>query len=69
MVEMEVAAPPNDAAKFHFVEGCFPDVRTQLMIVEPAFLEEAMRTAERIGSAVNNARGTKKPPYNKPSGG
>ena len=22
MVEMEDAAPPNDAAKFYFVEGC-----------------------------------------------
>lgn len=26
------------------------------MIVEPATLDDAMRTAERIGSAVSNAR-------------
>ncbi len=56
MVDMEDQAPPEEAAKFHFIEGCLPEVRTQLMITEPATLEDAMRTAERIGSVMSNSR-------------
>lgn len=57
MVEMEDAAPPNDAAKFYFVEGCQPDIKTQLLVQDPVDLEDAMRTAERLGLAIRPEKG------------
>ena len=51
MVEMEDLAPPDAAAKFYFIEGCVPEIKKVLLYQDPADLEEAMRTAERVGSA------------------
>lgn len=50
-MEMEDLAPPSDAAKFYFVEGCIPEIKKVLLYQDPVDLEEAMKTAERVGSA------------------
>ncbi len=60
MVDMEDVAPPDDAAKFHFVEGCVPEIRTQLMVTPGiTSLAAAMSAAERIGSGLTSAKGGK----------
>jgi hypothetical protein len=51
MVEMEDLAPPDAAAKFYFIEGCIPEIKRVLLYQDPTDLEEAMKTAERVGSA------------------
>ena len=56
LVDMEHFAPPDDSAKFHFIEGLAQEVRTQLMIHDPATLDDAMRTAERIGESTHASR-------------
>ena len=50
-MEMEDLAQPDEAAKFYFIEGCIPEIKKVLLYQDPTDLEEAMRTAEQVGSA------------------
>ena len=68
LVDMDTFAPPDDSARFHFIEGLVLDVRTHVMIHDPPDLESAMRVAERIGETTSSARYSSKRPAEKSTG-